>query len=141
MLFRSILTVRLSRGSRKQRVNAAPSSSQTIFTTTRTGANATSLNTTSCQALPGLSVKPECSAATAAKVFGLPAPTKYPEPKDGARVSLVVSCNGGAVAIFAAQVVAAVIPPIGDVIRTLPLIPVGLAIATVAVVVQLIRAR
>ena len=47
----------------------------------------------------------------------------------------------GAVAILAAQVVAAVIPPIGDVIRTLPLIPVGLAAATVAVVVQLIRAR
>ena len=64
--------------------------------------------------------------------------SRTPERPFSTALAVALLC---AVAILAAQVVAAVIPPIGDVIRTLPLIPVGLAVATVAVVVQLIRAR
>ena len=64
--------------------------------------------------------------------------SRPPERPFRAALAAALLC---AAAILGAQVVATVVPAVGAGIRGMPLIPVGLAIATALVVIQIIRAR
>jgi len=62
------------------------------------------------------------------------------QPTSPLRSATLAALAAGA-AVLALQEISALIPPIGSVIRHLPVVAIALVVATIYIVVQLIRSR
>lgn len=62
------------------------------------------------------------------------------QPRSPLRSATIAALAAGA-AVLALQEVSALVPPIGSAIRSLPVVAIALVLATLYIVVQLIRSR